>query len=397
MALNPPLAVDSRGTHPHERRSRYAVRALRSVGYGAVIGLLIYGLTGHSLWTTMIQSSCIGLMCWFFIDLGRVPAARWKHRRAPRGSAEAQSNWPGWPLMMVVIFVGSVLGFSSGGTIAEWITGQATVGFLRGSLSQTIALLLTCLVPALVITYWFYSRELIAEHEAAAQTAQRQAAENQLKLLESQLEPHMLFNTLANLRVLIGIDPPRAQAMLDQLIAFLRATLNASRSSSHALSAEFARLRDYLALMELRMGERLQTHFDLPAELETLPIPPLLLQPLVENSIKHGLETKVEGGRIDVSARRERNGAGIDELVLQVRDTGIGLNDAGVPGVDGTRFGLTQVRERLATLYGDQARLSLVPADDAQGGALATIRVPIAALAGTTLIAPAAGTATSSS
>jgi len=388
MAVTPPFAVDSAGTHTHERRSRYAVRALRSVGYGAVIGLLIYGLTGHSLLTTMVQSSCIGLMCWFFIDLGRVPAARWKHRHAPRGSAEARSNWPGWPLMMAIIFVGSVLGFSSGGTIAEWITGRPTVGFLRGGPTQTIALLLTCLIPALVITYWFYSRELIAEHEAAAQTAQRQAAENQLKLLESQLEPHMLFNTLANLRVLIGIDPPRAQAMLDQLIAFLRATLNASRSSTHALSAEFARLRDYLALMQLRMGERLQIRFELPAELEALPIPPLLLQPLVENSIKHGLEPKVEGGRIDVTASRMRDAAGTDELVLQVRDTGIGLDDAGDAQADGTRFGLTQVRERLATLYGDRARLSLTAADDGQGGALATIRVPIAALA-TSLIATA--------
>jgi len=379
MAANP-LDLTQPGEHTHERRSRYAVRALRSTAYGAFIGLCIFGLTGHSLWTTLVQSSCIGLMCWFFIDLGRVPASKWKHRHAAPGTPEADSHWPGWPLMMLVIFVGSVLGFSTGGTIAEWITGRPMIGMLRGSLSQTVALLLSSLVPALVITYWFYSREIIAAHEATAQTAQRQAAENQLKLLESQLEPHMLFNTLANLRVLIGLDPPRAQAMLDQLIAFLRATLNASRSSSHALDAEFARLRDYLALMQLRMGDRLQTRFELPAELAALPIPPLLLQPLVENSIKHGLEPKIEGGQIEVRASRQRSAAGIDELVLQVRDTGIGLADTAAASADGTRFGLTQVRERLATLYGGQAGLNLAQADDAQGGAVATIRVPIAAL-----------------
>ena len=90
-----PLPVTSRGPHAHERRSRYIVRALRSTAYGAFIGLCIYGLTGQSLWITLIQSSCIGLMCWFFIDLGRIPAARWKHRAAPSGSAEADSNWPG--------------------------------------------------------------------------------------------------------------------------------------------------------------------------------------------------------------------------------------------------------------------------------------------------------------
>ena len=179
----------------------------------------------------------------------------------------------------------------------------------------------------------------------------------------------MLFNTLANLRVLIGIDPPRAQAMLDQLIAFLRATLSGSRAAQHPLRAEFARLGDYLALMQIRMGDRLQSHFDLPEDLAELPVPPLLLQPLVENCIKHGLEPNVAGGCIRVSAARQG-----DELVLQVRDTGAGLSDA--RDSDGTRFGLVQVRERLATLYGDRASLTLRNAGDADGGTLATIRLP---------------------
>ena len=364
-----------------QRRGRFWMRGLRSVGYGAVIGLVITGLTGQSLGTTMVHSMCIAVLCWFFIDVGRVPAARWRHRRSPADSPEAQSNWPGWPLMLIVVVIGSMLGFTVGGTLASWLTGHSTPGYLRGDLKQTIALVLTSLVPALIITYWFYSRETIAAHEATAQVAQRQAAENQLKLLESQLEPHMLFNTLANLRVLIGIDPPRAQAMLDQLIAFLRATLNASRSASHPLEAEFARLRDYLALMELRMGERLQTRFELPPELAGLPLPPLLLQPLVENCIKHGLEPKVEGGRVEVRAVRDGG-----ELVLQVRDTGVGLSDN---ASDGTRFGLTQVRERLATLYGAQAGLSLTPCDDSEGGTLATIRLPLPAAVASAPAAPA--------
>ena len=359
-----------------QRRARFGVRGLRSIAYGAFIGLCIYALTGQDLWTTLVHSSCIGAMCWFFIDLGRMPIARWKHRHAAPDSPEAQSNWPGWPLMIAIIIVGSVLGFTVGGLLAEFITGRAVYGYLRGDLKQTIAIVISSFVPALVITYWFYSRETIAAHEAAVQTAQRQAAETQLKLLESQLEPHMLFNTLANLRVLIGIDPPRAQQMLDQLIAFLRATLNASRSASHALEAEYGRLRDYLALMELRMGERLQTRFELPADLANQPIPPLLLQPLVENCIKHGLEPKVSGGRIEVSARRDHDAEGREQLVLRVRDTGVGLAD--VPA-DGTHFGLEQVRERLATLYGARASLTLEAASDSEGGTLATLRLPIRA------------------
>ncbi|MCM2355983.1 MAG: histidine kinase, partial [Arenimonas sp.] len=194
------------------------------------------------------------------------------------------------------------------------------------------------------------------------------AAENQLKLLESQLEPHMLFNTLANLRVLIALDPPRAQAMLDRLIAFLRATLNASRVGTHTLAAEFERLDDYLALMAVRMGPRLQVAFDLPQDLRALPVPPLLLQPLVENSIQHGLEPQVEGGRIEVGARREGS-----RLVLTVRDSGVGLSAA--PPSHGTHFGTQQVRDRLAALYGDGAAFTLAPAPE--GGTLARITIPL--------------------
>jgi LytS/YehU family sensor histidine kinase len=159
--------------------------------------------------------------------------------------------------------------------------------------------------------------------------------------------------------------------MLDRLIAFLRATLDASRNGSHSLASEFARIDDYLELMKVRMGSRLRTTLELPPGLGTLPVPPLLLQPLVENAIKHGLEPHVGGGRIEVSAAR----AG-DRVVLRVRDTGAGLSK--VPNGEGTRFGLQQVRDRLATLHGSRASLYLAAVEDAEGGTLATVRLPIA-------------------
>ena len=351
-----------------QRRASFAVRGLRTMIACVAIAVMITAVSG-TFWINLIHSVCIGTCCWLSIDMGRLPLARWQHRNAAPDSPEAQSNWPGWPLMAVVVVLGTVIGFSVGNEVARWITGVTSPGYFRGSWSQAAALLMGSLVPSAVITYYYYSRETIAAHEAAVQTAQRQAAEHQLKLLESQLEPHMLFNTLANLRVLIGMDPPRAQLMLDQLIAFLRATLSASRASQHPLSAEFARLADYLALMQVRMGDRLQAQFDLPAELAAVPVPPLLLQPLVENCIKHGLEPFVAGGRIHVGATREG-----DVLVLRVRDTGAGLSDT---HGDGTRFGLVQVRERLATLYGARASLALQAAGDAEGGTLATIRLPL--------------------
>ena len=382
-------ALTSRQNHQgrQNRLARFGIRGLGSMVFGAVIALFITGASGTAIWPNLVLSVCISTLCWFTTDLSRISLAKWQNRFALAGTPQAESHWPGWPPMFVLIVLGTLIGFSSGNVLAGWILGHAMPGYFQGSLWRGLAMLFGSLVPGMVITYWFYSRETLAAQVAAVQTAQRQAAEHQLKLLESQLEPHMLFNTLANLRVLIGIDPPRAQAMLDQLIGFLRATLSGSRTSQHSLRAEFARLGDYLALMQVRMGERLQTSFDLPDALADALVPPLLLQPLVENCIKHGLEPAVTGGRIDVTAAREGT-----ELVLRVRDTGTGLCDSHhEQAVDSdsdtetepahdtatSRFGLVQVRERLHALYGTRATLRLSPAGESEGGTLATIRLPL--------------------
>ena len=158
--------------------------------------------------------------------------------------------------------------------------------------------------------------------------------------------------------------------MLDRLIAYLRATLQASRSATHTLQAEFDRLQDYLELMAVRMGSRLAYTLDLPAELAALPVPTLLLQPLVENSIKHGLEPKVEGGSITVRARRAGS-----VLTLDVADTGVGVDSAQPATGDSAGFGMTQVRERLSTSYGTLAGIEF--ASLAAGGTFATLKLPI--------------------
>jgi sensor histidine kinase YesM len=169
--------------------------------------------------------------------------------------------------------------------------------------------------------------------------------------------------------------------MLDHLIAYLRGTLGASRATMHPLQTEFDRLRDYLALMSVRMGPRLSYTLDLPQALGQQPVPPLLLQPLVENSIRHGLEPKVAGGHVSISARL--NG---QMLTLTVTDTGTGLTESGQGsgaagakgvecevGVEGG-FGLGQVRERLHTCYGDLATFEI--ADQPSGGTCVSITLP---------------------
>jgi hypothetical protein len=350
----------------------YLARALRSAGYGIVIGVAIAYLHRQDLWRTLVYSLCISLLCWLCLDLGRT--ALTQATRAWRGQpwAARSETWPGWPWMLVIICVGCPIAYAGGTALGDLLTGQHTPNvFSQSSVREIASDLLFCIVPAVVITHYFYTRGALANREADARAAQQQAAQSRLKLLESQLEPHMLFNTLANLRVLIALDPQRAQAMLDQLIAFLRATLGGSRALEHPLREEFARLQDYLSLMRVRMGERLRIRFELPAALAEVPVPPLLLQPLVENSIKHGLEPAVGGGLIEV--RAERDGT---MLVLIVRDTGVGLSESAAVQAG---FGVRQVRERLDALFGERASLTLEPALDADGGTRATVRLPLAA------------------
>ena len=346
---------------------------LRGAGFVLLLCLaiaLLLAATGRSgLGDALLHSLSIGLCCWLLIDGGRHLLSHLRLRaRARRGLCiDLPIGFPGWSVMMPLVLVGMTLGPTAGSALARLLSGEPWQPPWAASGASHLTWLITLLASvASVVTLTLLER--LSHARAEAEAARRAAAETQLKLLESQLEPHMLFNTLANLRVLIGSDPKRAQAMLDRLIAFLRATLNASRSTMHPLATEFERTADYLALMQVRMGSRLQTQLTLPGDLQAAAVPPLLLQPLVENSIKHGLEPKVGGGLIEVSARRDGN-----VLELQVGDSGVGL-EAAAPA-SGGQFGLQQVRERLSTLYGERATLTLQPAPG--GGALATIRLPL--------------------
>ncbi|MBT9488875.1 MAG: histidine kinase [Rubrivivax sp.] len=339
----------------------------------AITGLLTVFYGGF--YYKLIYSFSIGLCCWLIIDSPRQIFNWWAARRRARLNL-ASPGLPGldfgWRAMVPLLIVGTLAGPTIGLAIGDLITGGRSPRLWElSSIAARVTLAIT-VVATMVSVFVFTAQERAAALRLRAEAAQRAASETQLRLLQSQLEPHMLFNTLANLRVLIGLDPPRAQAMLDRLISFLRATLTASRLNLHPLADEFARVDDYLALMAIRMGPRLQPVLDLPPALAQLPVPPLLLQPLVENSIKHGLEPQVAGGRLEVRARREGQ-----TLVLQVRDTGLGL-EAASAATAGTRFGLQQIRERLQTLYGTAARLQLETAPDDRGGALATITLPIA-------------------
>ena len=301
-------------------------------------------LAGHGPWDVqLVYSLAIGLVSWLVIDLGRMLLT----------GADC-TGWPhGWR-GLALIAVGTLAGFGVGGLVGDAYSGASQALWHHRAGPATLVI---TVVAGIAISFFFYSRAKAEHLQRHMAQAQHEATQARLKLLEAQLEPHMLFNTLANLRALMASDVPRAQAMLDHLIAYLRATLGASRATLHPLEDEFARLADYLALMAMRMGPRLVYALDLPEPLRGLPVPPLLLQPLVENAIRHGLEPQVAGGRIDVQARLLQAPDQAARLRIEVRDTG------GGPGggeAGGTAFGLQQVRERLATLYGTSATLELI-------------------------------------
>jgi hypothetical protein len=201
--------------------------------------------------------------------------------------------------------------------------------------------------------------------EAEYHRMSQQVTEAKLQALQAQVEPHFLYNTLANVRALTEVDPARAGTMVDHLIQYLRNALPKMRESISTVGQEIELVRAYLNILQMRMGKRLTFDIAVPASLLSLPFPPLMLPSLVENAIKHGLEPQREGGSVHIGAEAVEG-----RLRLAVADTGRGFGDTVGNGV-----GLSNLRERLAALYGAGAKLTLEA--NSPNGVIATIDVPM--------------------
>ncbi len=249
----------------------------------------------------------------------------------------------------------------------------------RGDSLSGLAMLL--IVASLILKITYRGR-IQAEAVAAAATQvaeteslKRQVMEARMAAMQAQMEPHFLFNTLAGIEHLIETDPPRAATMQKSLIAFLRATMptlrEANAQAERDLGRELAVVQPYLELMRMRMEERLQFDLQVPQGLRSARFPPMMLQSLVENAIRHGLEPKAEGGSISVRAEVQDG-----QLIVQVQDTGVGFapDAPGTSGAAGGGIGLSNIRERLQLLYG--AKASLQTSTPSTGGACVTITVP---------------------
>jgi signal transduction histidine kinase len=322
----------------------------------AIAALLTTAGFGGGFGDNFVYSQCIGLSACLLSDGAR--RLLWPNQRAPL-------------ILLLPFLIASVL--------LSWFGGTGLAALLLGHpwrAGSYLASLVITAVAGFVAVLYFWEREKVAElktdaalQKGRAETVERQAAQARLAVLQAQIEPHFLFNTLANLHALIGADPARAQTMLSHLNDFLRASLSAARNDRNTLAEEFALLGDYLELLSIRMGARLAFRLDLPQELAQIQVPPMLLQPLVENAVKHGLEPKVEGGEVTVVARREGG-----RVVLQVADSGVGF---GAAATSGTKVGLAHLRERLGAIYAAAATLDV--ADNAQGGVSVTLSLPLPA------------------
>lgn len=195
----------------------------------------------------------------------------------------------------------------------------------------------------------------------------RAALDSRLRLLQAQVEPHFLFNTLANVRELVDSGSSQASQVLGSLIAYLRAAVPNLNNAASTLGQELALVRAYLELMHIRMPDRLQYSFDVDDAALQVPCPPMSLLTLVENAVRHGIDPSEEGGSIDVTVHLQN-----DRCVVQVRDTGVGLS--GGQGSKGLGTGLANLRERLQLIFADQAQLSLTSLEP--HGFLAEINFP---------------------
>ncbi|QOY93721.1 histidine kinase [Massilia sp. UMI-21] len=336
------------------------------LGLALTVLQLLFGRAGigfvRLLLATLVISNLIGFMIHGALHL----LERYLPRENIRLFRSAQ---------VLAIAAASVIGIPFGNAL---MVGKSPLRFYQTS-GALVYLLLFGLMTAglMVLVLVAGERRLRRAAETARQQEQiaaagRLVAEARLRALQAQIEPHFLYNTLANVLGLIDRQPAKARRMLERFIDYLRASLSASRAEHATLGAELELAGAYLDVLGVRLEGRLRWRVDVAAGLRSLPIAPMLLQPLVENAIMHGIEPMLEGGEIAIGARVDG-----DSLCIEVCDTGMGLHPGTAAPRPGSGVGLSNLRERLRQLYGKSAQLQLV--ENPAGGVTARLLLPLSA------------------
>jgi signal transduction histidine kinase len=323
-----------------------------ALGYNTAVGLFLTAVTPYDLLTNLLYTQCVGLSIY----------------AAARGSCLLLGRpWHGPIGAAIGIPLGGLVGF----VLATWTKGLSPAEVVQAHPDVVSITAATALIFGVLALWHFHdeARMLEARAEAEAERLRRieqeaLAARTQLALLQAQIEPHFLFNTLSNVVGLVDTNAPAARQMLLDLTALLRTSLARTRRPIVTLGEELDLLRAYLGIMAVRMGARLSWQIDAPAELLGARLPPLLVQPLVENAIRHGMEPKAGNGHLTIRCRHD--GGMLD---IEVRDDGPGFK---ADIAEGT--GLANVRQRLAAACGPEASLSLK--SNPGGGVIARLHLP---------------------
>ncbi|MFN9806044.1 MAG: sensor histidine kinase, partial [Betaproteobacteria bacterium] len=304
----------------------------------------------------VVVSASLNIWAGFRINLGNMGKV-W--------TANARRRKESIATVGILFSVGLVVGPFSGAfgdrfrsAVHQWLDDTLTrtvIGFLL----VVLLLGLPELLARLRLQQHTMSLQL-AEAQTAQERLARVTAESELRLLQAQVEPHFLYNTLANLRFLVQTGSADALRMTDALIDYLRTSVPDMRAQQVTLGREIEHARHYLDIMQMRMGGRLDYAIQVPVELRDVALPPLVLLTLVENAVKHGIAPLVEGGRITLSVRADG-----DMVIVSVADDGVGLQaGAATPAPAGNGgTGLSNIRARLALVYGGSAELQVTAAE----------------------------------
>ena len=332
------------------------------IGLGLTVTQEMFGRSdisfGRMLFYTVVISNLIGFLVHGALQL--------IERHVPREKAVLFRG-----AQLLAVGMACVAGIPVGNALLQ---GRNPLLFFQGGKVMTVLLAFGMLTAVLIVLVLAAGeRRMRREADAARQQEQiaaagRLVAEARLRALQAQIEPHFLYNTLANVVSLIDSQPAKARRMLERFIDYLRASLSASRAEHATLQGELELARAYLDVLGVRLEDRLRWRFEIAPGMDRLPIAPMLLQPLVENAVMHGIEPKLDGGEIVLRAHPD---GGL--LCIDVCDTGLGLRM--LPPRPGGGVGLSNLRERLRQLYGPAASLQLI--ENPAGGVSARLQLPV--------------------
>ena len=338
---------------------------------------LLEGLTlRRILWVTAICALASGAASWIFVNtyfdllLTALPVGYTSMLLFTAASNVRQAAMPREAMQILAIVAGSILGTILAGLLKGRDITQMFHERLAGvTISMGLGIGFGCVVVATIMLREKYARDQarILRAESERHQLEKGMLEARLQLMQAQVEPHFLFNTLANVQHLVETDPQAAARMLDSLIRYLRAAVPQMREAHSTLGREVEMARAFLEIQQVRMGARLAFRIDVPEPLRARDFPPMMLISLVENAIKHGVDPCCECGTVVIRAEEQEG-----RLRVCVADTG-----EGVKPKEGGGLGLANIRERLKTLYGGAAALVLEENDP--HGVTAAIEVPAAA------------------